>query len=82
MSIISPSEPMYNSIVFYMIILIILLIVRPNIIYSKENNKLKKFGTQKDETLIPLPILSIAISVLLYIFFSLIKVLHEKLNSN
>ena len=79
MSIISPTEPLYNSIVFYIIIIIILLITKPEIIYSKKNERLKKFGSSKEESLLPLPVLSISISVILYIIFSFIKVLHEKL---
>jgi hypothetical protein len=65
-----------NSIKVYILIIISVIIFKPDFIYDKKHNKFKSFGVNKNKTLLSLPIFSILIAVLIYIFFSWI----EKIN--
>ena len=71
--------PVYNSIIMFVIIVIILFVFRPSFIYSNKINKFKQFGTKEDETIITFHILSIGLGILFYFMFSIIERI-DKLN--
>jgi hypothetical protein len=63
------SNPLYNSIKVYIIIMILLIYFKPEIIYDKKTKKFKQFGTDKNSTLFPLPLISIILAIIIYIIF-------------
>ena len=65
-----------NSIKVYILIIISVIIFKPDFIYDNKHHRFRSFGTTKNKTLLSLPIFSILIAVLIYIFFSWI----EKIN--
>ena len=69
----NPLNPLYNSLLTYIIIIIILIFYKPNIIYDKKLKKFKQFGVDKNSSLLPLPILSLIIAIIVYIFYSYIE---------
>jgi heme/copper-type cytochrome/quinol oxidase subunit 2 len=73
--------PVYNSIIMFVIIVVILFIFRPSFIYSKKINKFKQFGTKEEETIFTFHITSIGMGILLYFMFSLIERI-DKLNND
>ncbi len=62
-----------NTIVVYIIFMIIVFIIRPDMLYDKNKGKFKNFGVDTDETLVSLPILSILAGFGLYLLFSLLN---------
>ncbi len=50
---------------------------KPNIIYNKKLKKFKQFGTDKNSSLLPLPLLAILIAIVIYVIFSYIENLHH-----
>jgi hypothetical protein len=54
------------SVIFYVIILLLLVSYKPSFIYDSETKTLKEFGTAKNKSLLPLPILSILIAIFIY----------------
>ena len=61
------ANPMYNSLIAYTIVMMLVFITKPNFLYK--NNKIIPFGVKKNQSIISLPILSILIAVILYVFF-------------
>ena len=78
MTILDPSNALYNTIIVYIIVIIIILITKPNFLYSHEEKKFKSFGCNEGETILSLPIFSIIIAIILYMIFYFIEILDEK----
>jgi len=69
MGLLNPLNPLMNTIIFYIITILLLLYYKPKIIYDKKTKKFKQFGLNKGKSILSLPILSILISIIYYIFF-------------
>ena len=78
--IISPSNPVYNSIIFYIIIICLVLIIKPKFMYCRRANRFKEFGIAKNKTIITLPVFSITIAIILYMIFLLVSILNGLLS--
>jgi uncharacterized membrane protein len=76
MSIIS--NPLFDSLKYYILVMLILITIKPEFMYDSKNRKYKKFGLKKNKTIFTLPFLSIIIAILIYIIVLLIY----KLNNN
>ena len=72
------NNPLYNSIKLYIIIIIIIIFIKPNIIYDKKNNKFKSFGTKKNQTLFSFHVISILLAFSVYVFFLLLDKIQNK----
>jgi len=70
------NKSLSNSIKLYIIIIISIIIFKPDFLYDKKHNRFKSFGTRKNTTILSLPIFSILLAVLIYTFFQWI----EKIN--
>mgnify|MGYP000583450232 CR=1 FL=1 len=51
------SNPLFNSLKIYIIIIIILVYFKPEFIYDNKTKKFKQFGSNKGNTIFSLPIL-------------------------
>jgi hypothetical protein len=76
------SNPLYNSLKIYIIIIIGLIYFKPEFIYDKKTKKFKQFGINKGNTIFSLPVLSILLAVVLYILFLWIDKLNNLSNIN
>jgi hypothetical protein len=76
------SNPLYNSIKVYIILIIIIIFIKPELIYDKKNNKFKSFGTKKNQTLLSFHVIAIILAFILYIFFLLLDKIQNKNNNN
>jgi predicted PurR-regulated permease PerM len=65
----SYDNPVYNTILIFTIIILILYITKPNTIYDYDRKEFRQFGTTKGKTLMPIYIIAIVIAILLYIIF-------------
>jgi hypothetical protein len=72
------NNPLFDSLKYYILVMLILITLKPEFIYDSKNRKYKKFGLKKNKTIFTLPFLSIIIAILIYIFVLLIY----KLNNN
>lgn len=65
----SHDNPVYNTIIIFTIIILILYITKPITIYDYDKKEFRQFGTTKGKTLMPIYILAIIIAIVLYIVF-------------
>lgn len=73
---IDPTSPLYNTIIFYILIISIILITKPSFLYCNKTNKFKPFGCNDNETLLSFPIVSIGTGIILYLIFTIIEILY------
>ncbi len=78
--VINPLTPMYNTILFYIILICIILIVKPKSMYNQKTRRFKSFGCGKDKTLLSFPVICISAGVALYMVFLLVKILYIQIN--
>ena len=69
MGLLNPTNPLMNTIIIYIVTIILLLYNKPKIIYDKKTKKFKQFGLNKGKSILSLPILVILIAIVYYIFF-------------
>ena len=64
------NEALQYSIIFYLLSLTLFNIIKPPMFYD-ENKEIKKFGIAKDKILFPFPIISLIISIFVYLFITI-----------
>ena len=73
MGFLNPLSPLFNSIIVYIIIIILLIYNKPSLIYDKKTKKFKQFGMTKGKSILSLPVLAILIAIITYICFMYIE---------
>ena len=68
--------PVYNTIIIFLLIIIILVYTKPKFLYNKDNT-LKSFGCGKNKTLFNLPVVSINCGVMFYFIFSILAIISQ-----
>jgi hypothetical protein len=63
------NTPVYNTIIVFTIIIVLLYVTKPNIIYDHRKKEFREFGTKNGKTLLPIYILSILIAIIVYVIF-------------
>jgi len=76
MSILEATKPLYNTVIIYIFSMFLIIYYKPNIMYSHKHKKFKQFGVDHNRTIFTLPIVSILIAIILYLFFSYLEKLH------
>lgn len=74
MGFINPLNPLFNSILIYIIIILLLIYNKPNLIYDKKTKKFKQFGMTHGKSILSLPVFAIIIAIVTYIVFFYISV--------
>lgn len=75
------SDPLYNSILFYILFIIIILLIKPKFLYNQKTNKFKPFGFGKNQSVFCFPTLCIVAVIVLYIIFLGLDILNKALNT-
>ena len=75
------SSPIYNAILFYILFIIIILVIKPNIMYDQNTKKFKPFGCSDGQTLFAFPIVALSSAVIFYIIFLIGSILNSYLDS-
>ncbi len=78
---INPNNPVYNTVIFYILIICIILIMKPEFMYCNKSNKFKSFGCDEGQTLWSFSVVSVGIGVILYVFFIGVEHLHNYLSA-
>lgn len=71
--LIDPKSPLNNAIIFYIILIILVIVIKPKFIYNYKINKFKPFGYDDGQTLFPFPFVCISGSIMLYMLFSVFE---------
>ena len=83
MNIFLPDTPIYNTVVCYIITIIIIIVYKPKIIYIEGTNERKKFGFEDNETIFPFSFSILFFAIFYYLIFNYINEVHnELLNSS
>lgn len=80
MGIIDPSTPVYNTIIFYILIVCIILITKPNFMYCYKSKKFKSFGLNDNQTMLSFPIVAIGSGIILYMIFLMVQIMCKYLD--
>ncbi len=75
------ASPIYNAILFYILFIIIILLLKPSIMYDQHTKKFKPFGCSDGQTLFAFPIVSLSSAVIFYIIFLVGSILNNYLDS-
>ncbi len=73
------SGPIYNTILFYIFFITIILIVKPKIMYCNKNKCFKPFGCEKGQTLLCFPIACILSIIILYLLFLMVDIVGKQM---
>jgi hypothetical protein len=73
MGFLNPLSPLFNSIIVYVIIILLLIYNKPNLIYDKKTKTFKQFGMTKGKSILSLPVLAMLIAIITYICFMYIE---------
>ena len=77
------SSPIYNTILFYILLIAVILILKPRSMYCHKKNRFKPFGLGKGKTLFCFPIVAISSVIILYLIFLMVEIINDYLdNSN
>lgn len=76
MGLIDPTNPLYNTIIFYIIIIIVLLLIKPDSMYCNKTKRFKSFGIGENKTICSFPMVCMTSAVGLYIIFLIIEILN------
>lgn len=76
--ILKAENPVYNTIIVFIVVILIIFIIKPDFTYDNEKKRFKKFGFAKNKTLFPIYIIAFIMAILLYIFFYNISVRSSK----
>ena len=69
------SSPVYNTILFYIIFVAIILFIKPKSIYCHKTKKFKAFGCNKNQTLMCFPVMCIISVIVFYFIFLTIHII-------
>lgn len=78
--LLDPTNPVYNTIILYILLICTILLVKPTFMYCHKSKKFKSFGFESNQTLFSFPVISIANVILLYLFFLGVEVTHDYLD--
>ena len=73
------NSPLFNTIICYIFVVVLLLVIKPNIMYCDKKNKFKEFGFDDDKTLLSFSFLTLFSAILFYIIFVFIDIINKKL---
>ena len=67
-------NPVYNTIVVFSTIMLILYITKPDVVYDNKKNEFRQFGTTSGKTLLPIYVIGILLAIILYVFFHYLSI--------
>lgn len=70
----------YNTIIFFIIIIILIYSIKPNFLYNSSTSSFRSFGFGEDETIFTLPVVAIILALILYFIFTILDLLYKHLD--
>lgn len=75
------SDPLYNSILFYILFIVLIILLKPKFLFCKKSNQMKSFGFGKNQTIFCFPLVCIMSIVIFYIVFLGLDIVNKALTS-
>ncbi len=75
------NSPLYNALFFYIVIVVLIVILKPEFMYCQKTKKFKSFGSQQNQTFICFPLVCLTCAVVLYFVFLVVEILNRYLDS-
>lgn len=72
--ILNVENPVYNTFIVFSILMIILYVMKPDVVYDNKKNEFRQFGTTNGKTLLPIYVIGILLSIILYVLFHYIHI--------
>lgn len=77
------SSPIYNTILFYILLVTLILVLKPSFMYCDKTKRFKPFGCGDGQTLFCFPIVCLSSIVIFYLIFLMVEIVNGYLeNSN
>lgn len=74
----SIDNPVYNTIIVFSVIMLLVYITKPDVVYDNEKNEFRQFGTTDGKTLLPIYVVGILLAIILYVFFHYLSLRHQE----
>lgn len=74
----SIDNPVYNTIIVFSVIMLLVYITKPDVVYDNEKNEFRQFGTTYGKTLLPIYVVGILLAIILYVFFHYLSLRHQE----
>lgn len=75
------SSPLYNTIFFYILFVIMIILFKPSSLYCHKNKRFKSFGCGDNETIFCFPLLCIVLVIGLYTLFFVIDIINRYIST-
>ena len=82
MGFIDPQSPVFNTVIFYILIIGIIWLLKPNFLYCNKRKHFRQFGCNEGQTIITLPVFGILASVTIYLIFLTIEIINSYIQKN
>lgn len=69
------SSPIYNTILFYILLVTLILILKPSSMYCDKTKRFKSFGCGRDQTILCFPIICLTSVIIFYFIFLMIEII-------
>lgn len=69
------NNPIQNAIIFYLIIMITIIVMKPKLLYD-QNGNIKQFGFESNQTIISLHLIGIVLPIILYALFAIANIVY------
>ena len=66
----SLSNPFYNTIITFVLVMTLIYIIKPETLYDKHKKEFRQFGINNGKTLMPIYVLAILMAIILYTLFN------------
>lgn len=76
------SSPVYNTILFYILLVTIILALKPENMYCYKTKRFKSFGCGKNQTLLCFPIVCITAVIIFYFIFLMVEIISGYLDTS
>lgn len=76
-------NPVYNTIIVFSIVMLLIYVIKPETIYDNNKGEFRQFGVIEGKTLLPIYILGLLLAILLYVlFYCITRYKNSNINTN
>lgn len=80
--LLSIDNPVYNTIIVFSVIMLLLYLTKPDVLYNREKQEFRQFGTTNGRTLLPIYVVGILLAIILYVFFHYLSLRNKDSNDS
>ena len=76
--ILSYNNPVYNAIIVFSVIMLLIYITKPDAVYDNNKHKFRQYGTIYGKTILPIYVVGILLAIIIYVFFHHLSLRHQQ----